>query len=350
MCVRAWGGHTRLWHGCRGTCTRAALAVHSRGGKGAVHALVEVGLFRCAHRDGPNFKKAGVSMGCGLCFAAPSWPAIARGGGGPMPRLRGIGPGVVELTGPRRPRLAETEEMQAIRESRTRRCGDKACRAVRVGTRAGLLCAEFSASIIVLAARLLDAGSRLVAAQSFALASVRRAVKKMVLVLFVALVCIPGDARTYSWAGEHLSLASIENPMMMAAPHLLPLPLPVHLHGDAEHPPAGVVDGDAEHPRAGVLDEGQRQGAATAGVERFEESRASTEQQPQQPSPSSRAKANSDKYFSHFAQAGRERGEEGLAEAQQEAFEGCSHIMASTRSTHRSSSTLQANTGVPFDI
>jgi hypothetical protein len=179
-------------------------------------------------------------------------------------------------------------------------------------------------------------------------------VKKLVLVLFVALMCmvssVPCDSRTYSWAGEHLSLASIENPMMMAAPHLLPLPLPVHLHGDAEHPRAGVVDGDAEHPRAGVLDEGQRQGAATAGVERFEESRASTEQQPQQPSPSSRAKANSDKYFSHFAQAGREQGEEGLAEAQQEAFEGCSHIMASTRSTHRSSSTLQANTGVPFDI
>jgi hypothetical protein len=284
----------------------------------------------------------------GFCFAAPSWPEIARGGGAPMTRLRGIGHGVSELTGPRRPRLAQTEEMQAVRESRSRRCGDHAYRAVRVGTGGGLLCAEFSASrIVLLAARLLDAGSRLVAAQSFALASVRRAVKKMVLVLFVAFMCmvvsVPCDARTYSWAGEHLSLASIENPIMMSAPHLLPLP--VNLHGEAEH------------PRAGILDQGQCQGAATAGgvsfeelEQRLEERRASTGQQPQQQSPSSRAKANSDEHFSYFAQAERERGEEGWTGTQQEAPEGCSPIMTLTRSTHRSSSALQAATGVPFDI
>jgi hypothetical protein len=296
----------------------------------------------------------------GLCFAVPSWPEIARGGGGPMTRLRGIGHGVSELTGPQRPRLAETEEMQAVRESRSRRCGDHACRAVRVGAAGGLLCAEFSASrIVLLAARLLDAGSRLVAAQSFALASVRRAVKKMVLVMFVAFMCMVAsvqcDSRTYSWAGEHLSLASIENPMMMAAPHLLPLP--VHLHGDADN------------PRAGVTDQGQRQGAATAGgvsseelEQRLEERRVSTGQQPEQQSPSSRAKANSDElssraffsldeHSSHFAQEEQERGEEGWAETQLEAPEGCAPIMTLTRSTHRSSSsTLQAATGVPFDI
>ena len=281
----------------------------------------------------------------GLCFAAPCWPEIARGGGGPKTRLWGIGHGVAEINCLRRPRFAETEEMGES-ELRSRRSGDQACRVVRVGTGGGLLCVEFSASrIVLLTARLLDAGSRLVAAQSFALASVRRAVKKMVVALFVAFMCmvfsVPCDARTYS-AGELLSLASIENPMIMAAPHLLPLP--VHLHGDAEH------------PRAGVLDQGQGQGAATAvGVrfealeQRLEEPSASTGQQPQQQSPSSRAKANIDEHFSHFVHAERERGEEGWAETQQEEPQGCSPIMTLPRSTHRSSSTLQAATGVPLD-